>query len=473
MSTLIKQMVTIGPATQSTEMIADLVACGIRLFRLNTSHSDRETLLSTYKKIKQLSTDDSTLACMIDLQGSKIRLGQFSEVQVKKGEEVYLTTDPGLKNPGYIPVGYKSMHADVALQQVLLIDDGRVRLKVTAIDGRVIKTIADNSGLLSSGKGVNLQGGGLNAGALSDTDWQWIELACQNHIDFVGVSFVRDESDIAAVKKYCSQFSYQPQVIAKIERSEALENLDAIIMYSDGVMVARGDLAVEIGHESVPLVQKKVVECANQNFKPVIVATQMLESMVESSTPTRAEVSDVAHAVMEQASCVMLSSETAVGKHPLAAAQMLVSICHRIEERDVLTTWVDYPKILAQEGAILTAITAITKQSMVKAVVVMTESGNMARLVSSQVGCIPVIGLSSSRQACRWMMMCHGCFPFYFDLSKQVGWEKEVLRLVGQKVNLVQDDLVLVVRGNVNAAHRKTNQLSLLQINTNMDKGYE
>lgn len=468
MKKLTKLIATLGPACHKKSDMKAMIEGGVDVFRLNTSHSDQKTVLGWINTIQDLNIEMGLFtAILLDLQGPKIRLAKLDEpIIVHKGDTVRLSSLP---HTDCVLVTYEKLAEDVKVGQTILIDDGLVGLKVGDVDGGVITTEVLNDGVMRSAKGINLVGGGLNAGALSAKDTDWIEFACEQRVDYLGLSFVRDVHDFEAVKKVAQKYPYRPRMIAKIERQEAIDCLDAIIEASDGIMVARGDLAVEVGHESVPLLQKRMIKSARYHSKPVIVATQMLESMVASPVPTRAEVSDVANAVLEHASCLMLSAESATGQYPLKAVQMMTSISNQAEQDTTLRNThmrIDKPKShsVRQEG-IVEAVNAMTNQMPIKAVVALTETGHMARRLSCRLVDVPIFGLSSKAQVCRWMSLYYGVKSFQFDvLSTKGEWEVEVISCLRQYVTLNPDDMILVTRGDVYGAYGKTNQIKLMRV---------
>ena len=464
-STMIKQMVTLGPASSSPQIIAELVQIGVRIFRLNTSHGSRKDIQSAINIIRSLSTVDTPLACFLDLQGPKIRLGSFAPRQVSFDEQLIFSSELSAEGNDYsIPVTYNNLSRDVHVGQKLLIDDGRLTFVIEKISDGHIYTRCLSDGVLLSGKGLNCEGGGLNTGALTSEDLHWIDYSLEKQIDFIGVSFVRDVHDIKLVHERCSGHKSRPHIIAKIERAEAIGNLSEIVACADGVMVARGDLAIEVGYENVPMLQKAIIQSAKDHCKPVIVATQMLESMMGSRTPTRAEVNDVACAVMDGATCVMLSAETATGKYPLEAAKMLVKVCARVESSfHHMNSDMPSTAMSQREYAILAAVKAISGVRGVRGIVVMTETGNMARLVSSQVSHLPIFGLSAESAVCRRMGFYHGCLAYEFDLHQNHNWEAHVWQIVTRHMEMDEGDMIVVTKGSLNAAHTKTNQVQLLK----------
>ena len=468
MNKLTKLIATVGPACHTKSDMKALIEAGVNLFRLNTSHSDQPTVLKWVNTIQDLNIEMGLFtSILLDLQGPKIRLGKLSEpIIVLKGDTIKLSSIP---HTDCIVVTYEDLPNDVKVGQTLLVDDGLVGLKVQAVEGGVIHTEVINDGVIRSSKGINLVGGGLNAGALSESDKEWIAFACEQRVDYLGLSFVRDTADFESVKAISSKYPYSPRMIAKIERQEAIDNLDDIIEASDGIMVARGDLAVEVGHQSVPLLQKRMINSARYHSKPVIVATQMLESMVNAPVPTRAEVSDVANAVMEHASCLMLSAESATGKYPLKAVEMMTSISYQAEQDEFLlqrNAMHEKPKrhSVRQEG-IVEAVNAMTQQMPIKLVVALTETGHMARRLSCRLVGVPIFGVSSKAQVCRWMSLYYGVTSLQFDfLSCSHDWETQIIKKLGQFKSFDSDDLILVTRGDVYGGYGKTNQIKLMRV---------
>src|SRR5689334_22276991 len=329
-----KIVCTLGPATSSLEQITALVESGMDVARLNFSHGAHADHEKAYQLVREASDRTGhAVAILADLQGPKIRLGRFADGPHvwETGSRVCITVEDVEGTAERVSTTYKDLANDVRVGDRLLIDDGKVALSVVAVEGPDVWCLVTEGGEVSNNKGLSLPGVAVSVPALSDKDIEDLRFALHLSVDLIALSFVRSPSDVELVRDVMRQEDVYVPVIAKLEKPEAVENLEAIVEAFDGVMVARGDLGVELPLEEVPLVQKRAVQAARERNKPVIVATQMLESMIESSRPTRAEASDVANAVLDGADAVMLSGETSVGKHPIAAVRTMERIIDAVE----------------------------------------------------------------------------------------------------------------------------------------------
>ena len=412
-----KIVVTIGPATDSESQLKALVAAGARIFRLNTSHGTAKEHLSSIVKIRKVGKSlGCNLPILLDLQGPKIRVGTLEEpLFLKKGESLELLLGKDCAEQGIVPVPFKGLAADLKKKDKLLLDDGRIALEVKVVDKKRIQTKVLTDGVLSSRKGINLPGSTNSLPGVTIKDLEYIEFAVKNNIDFIALSFVRTAADVLTAKKKLKSLRAQIPIIAKIEKPQAVDNIDEVIDVSDGLMVARGDLGIEVSLEQVPIVQKTLIQKANRAQKPVIVATQMLESMIENPIPTRAEASDVANAIFDGADAVMLSGETSVGKYPIAAVEMMARVATEVEETregvhyDVqLKTEIDRTFDHHQFSK---QITALFAQFPIKAIVVCTQDGRSARMVSSARVDVPIIAICSDSNVGRRLNLLWGIWP--------------------------------------------------------------
>ena len=335
-----KIVATIGPATQSESVITELIKAGVTTFRLNFSHGDHDDHAERIKTIRKVSSElDLHIGILQDLQGPKIRLGRFKDgpVKVKKGDLFTLTSKNVECNNKIANVTYEKLTDEVSVGKRILLDDGRVEMVVEKIDNKenLLTCKVTVGGVLSNNKGVNFPDVQLSVKALTDKDKKDLEFGLKSGVDWIALSFVRNPSDINEIKDLINEYGYSTPVIAKIEKFEAIDQIDSVLPLCDGVMVARGDLGVEMPPEEVPLLQKELIKKANTLGIPIITATQMLDSMASSPRPTRAEVSDVANAILDATDAVMLSNETAVGDYPIEAVKTMATIARRIER--------DYP----------------------------------------------------------------------------------------------------------------------------------
>ncbi|MCW2695065.1 MAG: pyk, partial [Modestobacter sp.] len=338
MSRRAKIVCTLGPATGTQEQITALVEAGMDVARLNFSHGKHEDHAAAYRMVREASDKvGRAVAVLADLQGPKLRLGTFAEGPVlwASGSRVCITVDDVEGTAERVSTTYKDLANDVVVGDRLLIDDGKLALTVVDVQGPDVFCLVLEGGPVSNNKGLSLPGVAVSVPAMSEKDTRDLRFALSLSVDFVALSFVRSPRDVELVREIMRQEDVEVPVIAKLEKPEAIDNLEAIVEAFDGIMVARGDLGVELPLERVPLVQKRAVQAARERNKPVIVATQMLESMIENSRPTRAEASDVANAVLDGADAVMLSGETSVGKYPIAAVRTMERIIDAVESDEL------------------------------------------------------------------------------------------------------------------------------------------
>ena len=391
-----KIVCTLGPATHTYEGIRGLVYAGMDVARLNFSHGAYAQHSEAYLWVRRASDESGRgVGVLADLQGPKIRLGTFAAGPViwATGESVTITTDPVVGTHDRVGTTYAGLAADVAVGDRLLVDDGRVGLVVSAVDGPDVRLLVTEGGPVSNNKGLSLPGIGVSVPALSDKDEQDLRFALGLQVDMVALSFVRTAADVVRVHEIMDEVGVRLPVLAKIEKPQAVDNLEEIVDAFAGLMVARGDLGVEMPLERVPLVQKRAVQAAREKAKPVIVATQMLESMIGSSRPTRAEASDVANAVLDGADAVMLSGETSVGQYPFEAVATMARIVVAAEE-DLTRV----PRVLAEpttiSGAIARAAAEVGRTVGASALVAFTQSGDTARLLAEHRSPIPLLAFT-------------------------------------------------------------------------------
>ncbi|MFF3562979.1 pyruvate kinase [Streptomyces sp. NPDC002574] len=395
-----KIVCTLGPATDGYDQIKALVEAGMDVARLNMSHGCLADHEERYQRVRKASDENGrSVGILADLQGPKIRLGRFAEgpVLLERGDEFTITTEEVQGDRLICGTTYAGLAADVTRGERILVDDGRVTLEVTEVDGPRVRTMCIEGGLISDHKGLNLPGVAVSVPALSEKDVTDLRWALRTGVDIIALSFVRSGRDAEEVLRIMREEDRRVPLIAKIEKPQAVENLEEIVAAFDGIMVARGDLGVEMPLEAVPLVQKRAVTLARRNAKPVIVATQMLESMIESSRPTRAEASDVANAVMDGADAVMLSGETSVGKHPVETVKTMSRIVASAEEDMLaggLPPLTEQNKPRTQGGAVARAAAEIGDFLDAKYLVAFTQSGDTARRLSRYRSPIPVLAFT-------------------------------------------------------------------------------
>jgi pyruvate kinase len=405
-----KIVATLGPATHSFERIRAIVEAGVDVARMNLSHGSYEVHEGVYRNVRRASDETGrAVGVLVDLQGPKIRLARFTDGphELAEGDIFTITTEdvPGTKD--ICGTTFKGLPQDVREGDPLLIDDGKVRLRVLDSDGTRVRTEVVVGGMVSNNKGINLPGVAVNVPALSDKDEADLRWALRLGADLIALSFVRSPADIDRVREVMDEEGRRVPVIAKIEKPQAVEHLQEIIDTFDGVMVARGDLGVELPLEAVPIVQKEAVEISRRLAKPVIVATQMLESMISSPVPTRAETSDVANAVLDGADAVMLSGETSVGEYPVVTVQTMARIIQSTEEHGLERILPLGTKPRTQGGAITLAAAEVAEFVGAKFLCVFTESGDSVRRMVRLRNKIPVLAFTPepgvrSRLALSW-----------------------------------------------------------------------
>ena len=406
-----KIVATLGPATSSYDSIQALVEAGVNIIRMNLSHGSLAVHEEIFQTVRSVAADlDQPIAILVDLQGPKIRLEKFAEGPhvLAPGDTFTITIRDVVGTKELVGTTYKGLPGDVKPGDTLLIDDGKVRLEAVSSDGTDVVTTVVVGGAVSNNKGINLPGVAVSAPALSDKDEEDLRWALKMRCDFIALSFVRNASDIERVHAIMTEEGFSCPVIAKIEKPEAVENLDSIVDAFDGIMVARGDLGVELPPETVPIIQKNAIELGRRMAKPVIVATQMLESMIEAPVPTRAETSDVANAVLDGADAVMLSGETSVGKYPAIAVATMARILESTEDHGLSRIPPLGTRPRTQGGAITLAAEEVANFVEAKFVCVFTESGDSARRMARLRSSIPMIAFTPSEEIRRRMALSWG-----------------------------------------------------------------
>lgn len=467
---------TLGPASDSLEILRKMIVAGVDVVRLNFSHgtsSEKEKLVNLVRQAAK--AEGKIVAILADLQGPKIRVSRFKNGKVILKEESIFTLDAALdKDAGdelAVGIDYKDLPQDVKPQDILLLDDGRLVLVVEKVVATQIICRVKVGGELSNNKGINRQDGGLSAGALTDKDRADLKIAVALNVDYIAISFVRSKIDLEEAKALIAKEEGQAGVIAKIERIEAIipEVLQEIIKASDGIMVARGDLAVEIGDAEVPAAQKLMISYAINLNKPVITATQMMETMIHNVVPTRAEVSDVANAVLDGTDAVMLSAETATGEHPVLVIQTMARICLAAEKHSRIlgVNSCDNIHCTRIDETISMAAMYMTQHLKIKAIISLTETGTTALWISRVRSGIPIYGLSRNRLALGKMALYSDVYPIEFDVTKFSNTpelRKAVLDGLQQSNLIDVDDLVVVTSGDHVGVTGSTNSLTILQV---------
>lgn len=412
-----KIVATLGPATSTPEMIEELILAGVDVFRLNASHGTAEERSEVTAMIRRAAREIGThTAVLLDLQGPKIRVGAFEGGQalLVEGGEFSITTEPVLGNAAMASTSYANFARDVKPGDRVLLADGALELEVLDADGVTARCRVKRGGILSDRKGMNLPGAQLSTPSLTRADMANLDAGLESGIDLVAMSFVRKPSDVLRLRLFLEERGANLPIIAKIEKPEAVEQFSEILSESDGVMVARGDLGVELPMEKVPFIQKSIIEEARRAGKFVITATQMLESMIEHPTPTRAEISDVANAIYDGTDAVMLSGETSIGKHPVQAVRIMDRTAKQAEESIRRSGFREIPKrteSVTHAEIVADAAYQAAKLAGAAAIVVFTSSGSSARLIARYRPPVPVFAFTPSEQVARALGIVYGVKP--------------------------------------------------------------
>jgi pyruvate kinase len=460
---------TIGPATQSLEKITELVEAGVDVFRLNFSHGTHETHEKSIKNIREASTDlKAPVAILLDLQGPKIRVGilPHGPVELKIGQEVVLTNNLNTKSKTEIPVDVPEFCNACQEGNSIFIDDGLIELKVKEKKEDSLVVTVVNGGLVKDRKGVNIPGAKLPVEAITPEDYKDLDFGLEHGVDYIALSFVRSPDDVTKLKGYIAAKGSKAKVISKIEMYEAIEDLEAILEASDGAMVARGDLAVEVGQSNLPAIQKRVISLCNKIERPVITATQMLESMVENPRPTRAEITDVANAVLDGTDVLMLSAESAVGKHPVRCVETMSEVISAVESsgyffyrRSVTDDLYDITESIAA-SACLTA-----QQLDAKAIVCLTTTGTTAGLISAYRPKAKIIAATQSTETLNSLQLNWGVQTIPVPEFKSSDEAVEHIERLLLEFEVVQpDDIVVLTMGMPVMEEGTTNSLRVCKV---------
>ncbi len=472
-----KVIATLGPATSEKEQIIKLIKSGVRIIRINSSHETPEIHKERIKLIREAGKElNLHIPVLLDLQGPKIRVGNLKEdKELIDGELIKLAPGMEQEDPEIIPVDYSGIVNDVEPDDMILLDDGKLEIQVKSKTQTVITAKIINGGILKKRKGLNIPGTTASISAVTERDVDFIKFAIENQVDFIALSFVRTREDIVKAKKYINEFGGDIPVIAKIEKPQAVDNMNSIIVASDGVMVARGDLGIEISPEKVPIVQKRIITEANAQRKEVITATQMLETMIVQPTPTRAETSDIANAIMDGTDAVMLSGETAVGKFPYKAVGMMRAISENVENSSLYNSnrFIKPKEIYDMDSqALATAVIRMLSEVDTKAIVAFTKTGFTARILSKAKPSVPVITIAEDEKLCRRLNLLWGVFPLLFDCNMNFSEEelKGLDECLIQKTFLNVGDKIILTGGQFYLIPGRTNFLRLHQIGSTVTR---
>ena len=463
-----KIVATLGPASSSYEQVKAIIDAGVDVARMNLSHGSHEVHEEIYKTVRKAAADaGKSLGIFVDLQGPKIRLAKFKDgpVHLAKGAIFKITIEEVEGDVNVCGTTFKGLPADVKVGDVLLIDDGKVRLRATDVSTTTVTTEVEIAGDVSNNKGINLPGVAVNVPALSEKDEVDLRWALKVGVDMIALSFVRNASDIARVHEIMKEEGRTLPVIAKIEKPQAVENLEEIIDAFDGIMVARGDLGVELPLEQVPLVQKRAVELARRWAKPVIVATQMLESMIHASIPTRAETSDVANAVLDGADALMLSGETSVGEFPVETVSTMARIIEFTEENGLDRIPALGTKPHTHAGAVSLAAMEIAELLGSKYVCVFTESGDSLKRISRLRSSVPVLTFTPNQDVANRLSLVWGSQTFLVPkVNHTDGMFDQVDTTVLAEGLCKQGDEVVVVAGTPPGVSGSTNTIRVHKV---------
>jgi len=469
-----KIVATLGPASDDTKILSEMIDAGLDVARLNFSHGDADDHRRRAKALRSAARlSGRNVGLLGDLQGPKIRIRRFANgsTSLADGASFFLDSTLGLMegdNDG-VGVALETLHEDLKQDDVLLLNDGMITLKVDRIEGTRIHTTVVNGGILSDYKGINLKGGGLSAPALTEIDKQNIKLAAEMEADFLAVSFVRSGEDVLEARRLFEEAGGKGLIVAKIERTEAVANIDSIVDAADVIMVARGDLGVEMGYAVLTGIQKKLIRKTRKQHKIVITATQMMESMIQNPIPTRAEVSDVANAVIDGTDAVMLSGETAVGKYPVEAIKSMSEVCLGAERFPIphgTTTHRLNDRFELVDEAIAMATMYTANHMSVKAIIALTESGSTARWMSRIRSDIPIYAMTPHEATSRRVAMYRGVYPvsFEIDASDSRRLYQQIFNTLLAKDLVKVDDLVIFTKGDLEGVSGSTNAMKVVTV---------
>lgn len=466
-----KIVATIGPATNDYKSLKAIIKAGVDVCRINFSHGSHEEHLKTIELVRKIDEELDLNICILgDLQGPKLRIGEIKpDTVLKSRQKLIVTTEECVGDASKIYVNYLDLPKDIQPKERILIDDGKISLKVLRIiDDQNIEVEVESGGKISSRKGFNLPQTNITVPCITDKDLEDLEFAMANDVDWIALSFVREAKDVDELRAILQKHECQSKIIAKIEKPQAVRNFEEILQKADGIMVARGDLGVEMPMERVPIIQKKIVELCIRSAKPAVIATQMMESMIDSPTPTRAETNDVANAVMDGADAVMLSAETSVGKYPLHTVKAVEKILSSTE-----AGWNIYHKGLKPQKSSPTFLsdeicfTAVRLSDHIKAkaIISMTQSGYTAFQIASYRPNCDIFIFTSNRRIFRILNLVWNVRVFYYDrLESTDKTMKDVINILKEEKLLEVDDLVVHTASMPIHEKRRTNTVKISRV---------
>jgi pyruvate kinase len=468
-----KIIATLGPATDQPGMLEKLIDAGVDVFRLNYSHQTHADHERRMKEIRKIShAHKHAVGVIADLQGPKIRIEHFKDgkIQLREGANFKINTDLGSEDGDETQVGvtYKELAKDVKAEDTLLIDDGKVVLHVNSVNGHIIDCDVVTGGELSNNKGINLQGGGLSASAVTEKDIEDMKHAAEIKVDYIAISFPRDGSDIKKAREMMEECDCSAQLISKIERAEALNHIEEIIEGSDAIMIARGDLGVEIGDAALPPVQKSLIKMARDMDRAVITATQMMESMTEHKIPTRAEVFDVANAVIDGTDAVMLSGETSIGHYPDKVVEAMSRVCEEAEKQRSVR--ISDHRINQRFETISEAVAMSTMYAAnhigAKAICALTETGGTCLWMSRISSGLPIFAFTRHTATRRRIALYRGVYPMKFDITHTDPLEanKQMIDQLIEQGTVEDGDFVIITKGDLRGTRGGTNNMKIIQV---------
>lgn len=462
-----KIIATLGPSSEKEKTIKELFESGVDIFRLNLSHGDHsyhKTLISRVRNI------DKNIPILFDLQGPKLRIGKFKNKKIflKNGDLFTLTTKNVLGDKNYVSISYENLPKYLSKGDTILLDDGRIKLKVLSTGEDYIETKVIFGGELSDNKGINIPKENLDIPSLTDKDKEDIKFGIKERIDYIALSFVKNENDVLILKDFLLKHGYLIPIIAKIEKSDAIKNIEKIIDVSDGVMVARGDLGIEINLEEVALLQKKILYKTLFSEKFSITATQILDSMVERPYPTRAEVSDITNAIIDGSDALMLSQETAAGKYPVEVIKFLNKVAKKVEKELPYETWLLSMEFYIKNDPLLSicySAVLLTLKIKAKAIVVTTETGKTAINISRFRPNVPVIALTPNESVLKKLKIYWGIIPVLVNKFRSESDIIETIERKAKSINILKKgDFYVSVSGVIPGVPGGTNMIKLNRV---------
>lgn len=467
-----KIIATLGPATDSKETMYQLIQAGVNVFRINFSHSSHADAIQMIKNIRELNAEhDYNVAILADLQGPKLRIGNVEEgAVVNPGDIITFSNVDEMGTAKKVFMTYSQFPRDVKVGERILVDDGKILLKIVRTNGiDEVQAEVIHGGPLKSKKGVNLPNTKISLPCLTDKDLADLKVAMEYEVEWIGLSFVRSPEDVIELKKIIAENNAPCRVISKIEKPEAVVEIDRIIEETGAIMVARGDLGVEVPMQSVPLIQKMIVNKCHKMARPVVIATQMMESMIENASPTRAEVNDVANSVLDGADAVMLSGETSVGKHPIKVIEAMSKIIEHVEESGQVTTQTENPPTYRNERFITDSIcynaSKIADQVGASAILTMSFSGYTGFKISSHRPKTNIVVLTANRSILNMVSLIWGVRGYYYDNMESTDKTFKEIKQIAKNKGLVDEgDLVVKIASMPIKENGMTNMLKISQI---------